>query len=229
MKAAMNYWRAICNTPWRHATPLRSSSLSVALTSAVLSYLFSFLSSILRLRSSFVSSLLSKLHFLARQRSLLAITVALVLTANIASTLGTYPHTLSYFNEFVGGPLNGPAHLLDANVDWGQDLLFLRAWHHRCRKARPLHLLISETVDPRLAQIDFLPLRNHPLHFSRGELARDYCAARRLSWYVMCVNEVFQQNSVRGKSGRYSQLNSYLPNDRIGYSMIVYSFPAADR
>ncbi len=101
MKAAISkLWRAIFKTPWRHATALRARS--VALTSAVLS----------SSRSSGFS-----------QRSLLATTVALALTANVASTLATYPHTLSYFNEIAGGPLAGPTHLLDANADWAQDLL----------------------------------------------------------------------------------------------------------
>lgn len=60
----------------------------------------------------------------ARTHALLATTVAIAFTASIGSALATYPHTLSYFNELAGGPLNGPAHLLDANVDWGQDLLY---------------------------------------------------------------------------------------------------------
>lgn len=45
-----------------------------------------------------------------------------------ASSLSIYPHSLSYFNESVGGPLNGPHHLLGSNVDWGQDLLYLEEW-----------------------------------------------------------------------------------------------------
>jgi hypothetical protein len=42
----------------------------------------------------------------------------------IASSLWIYPHSLSYFNESIGGPLNGPNHLLGSNVDWGQDLRY---------------------------------------------------------------------------------------------------------
>lgn len=43
----------------------------------------------------------------------------------ISSSLWVYPHSLSYFNEVIGGPLNGPRHLLGSNVDWGQDLRYL--------------------------------------------------------------------------------------------------------
>jgi hypothetical protein len=44
----------------------------------------------------------------------------------VSSSLWIYPHSLSYFNESIGGPLNGPRHLLGSNVDWGQDLRY--AW-----------------------------------------------------------------------------------------------------
>ncbi len=46
----------------------------------------------------------------------------------LASSLWIYPHSLSYFNESIGGPLNGPKHLLGSNVDWGQDWKYLADW-----------------------------------------------------------------------------------------------------
>ncbi|MEP3833841.1 ArnT family glycosyltransferase, partial [Rhodopirellula bahusiensis] len=44
------------------------------------------------------------------------------------SSLWIYPHSLSYFNESIGGPMNGPSHLVSSNVDWGQDLTYLSRW-----------------------------------------------------------------------------------------------------
>ena len=44
----------------------------------------------------------------------------------VLSSLWSYPYSLSYFNESVGGPLKGPKHLLGNNVDWGQDLRYLK-------------------------------------------------------------------------------------------------------
>jgi hypothetical protein len=41
------------------------------------------------------------------------------------ASLVAHPHYLSYFNEFAGGPSRGHRYLLDANLDWGQDLGFL--------------------------------------------------------------------------------------------------------
>ena len=64
----------------------------------------------------------------AKLDRLLKRVVAVCLSWLIASCVMTYPHTLSYFNEFSGGPFNGPQHLLNSNVDWGQDLFFVQRW-----------------------------------------------------------------------------------------------------
>ena len=39
-----------------------------------------------------------------------------------------YPHYLSFFNVLVGGPSHGPEYLSDSNIDWGQDVKYLRAY-----------------------------------------------------------------------------------------------------
>ena len=62
---------------------------------------------------------------------------------------------MSYFNEAVGGPEHGDAHLVDSNIDWGQDLLFLRAWLDNNPQARPLGLAYYNLINPRLVGIDF--------------------------------------------------------------------------
>lgn len=46
----------------------------------------------------------------------------------IVSSIAWFPHSLSYFNESIGSWRNSPQHLLDSNLDWGQDLLFLDEW-----------------------------------------------------------------------------------------------------
>jgi hypothetical protein len=41
---------------------------------------------------------------------------------HMASSLAAFPYSLSYFNEFVGGPSKGYRWLDDSNIDWGQEL-----------------------------------------------------------------------------------------------------------
>ena len=67
---------------------------------------------------------------LRRAACLLLVTLLLW---SVASSWSIYPHSLSYFNELIGGPLEGPRHLLGSNVDWGQDLGYLKEWVEKRR------------------------------------------------------------------------------------------------
>ncbi len=65
-------------------------------------------------------------------------TAWLLILYAIGSSIWFYPHSLSYFNEVAGGPLQGARHLLDSNIDWGQDMFFLRRWYDQHPEIRPL-------------------------------------------------------------------------------------------
>lgn len=54
--------------------------------------------------------------------------LALALAATAAATASIHPHYLAYFNAASGGPGRGSRHLIDSNLDWGQDLVSLRRW-----------------------------------------------------------------------------------------------------
>ena len=74
------------------------------------------------------------------------ILAALVVIAALQSTVSSllvFPHSMSYFNELAGGPLHGHEHLVNSNIDWGQDLLYLRDWiaAHQQSAAAALELL----------------------------------------------------------------------------------------
>jgi hypothetical protein len=55
------------------------------------------------------------------------------------SSLAIHPHYLAYFNEVLGGPRRAYRHLVESNLDWGQDLGTL-ARYLRTRGDPPLHL-----------------------------------------------------------------------------------------
>jgi len=73
----------------------------------------------------------------------------------IVSSLSVYPHSLGYFNEFAGGPQNGSAHLIDCNIDWGQDLFELKRWQESHPEASPLFVAYHGQVNPRQCGISF--------------------------------------------------------------------------
>lgn len=62
------------------------------------------------------------------QRRAAGIFVGVSLAATCGATLWIAPHFLAYFNVVSGGPSNGSAHLIDSNLDWGQDLVGLKRW-----------------------------------------------------------------------------------------------------
>jgi hypothetical protein len=105
----------------------------------------------------------------------------------VASSLWVYPHSLSYFNELAGGPANGSAHLVDSNIDWGQDLFFLRDWLKEHPEARPLGLVFFGKYDPRVAGIEFtLPPKGETSpEESIGPRAQDI--GPRPGWYAVSV------------------------------------------
>lgn len=98
---------------------------------------------------------------------------AVAIAWSIGSSLGRYPHSLSYFNEVVGGPKNGWKHLTNSNIDWGQDLLYLKKWADDHPNAKPLRMALYGTIDPEIIDIDgevFSP------YASRLELTPGYYA-----------------------------------------------------
>ena len=71
-------------------------------------------------------------YYCCRETFGLGLVVIGLLAWSIAASIAIHPHQLSYFNETAGGPENGHNHLVESNIDWGQDLLFLKEWidHH---------------------------------------------------------------------------------------------------
>lgn len=66
----------------------------------------------------------------------------------VGSSLWIYPHSLSYFNESIGGPLNGAEHLLGSNLDWGQDMITLQRFLLSSRDPASVHFDYYGMLDP---------------------------------------------------------------------------------
>jgi hypothetical protein len=94
----------------------------------------------------------SRVFAVGRSRLLTVVGAVCVVTA-VTSSLAAYPHSLSYFNELAGGARSGSRHLHNSNLDWGQDLLFLKAWCDRYPDRRPLYIVYSGGFDSKHLQI----------------------------------------------------------------------------
>jgi Dolichyl-phosphate-mannose-protein mannosyltransferase len=68
----------------------------------------------------------------------------------IASALSIHPHYLAYFNWVSGGPDRVPVRLIDSNLDWGQDLVGLRAWCHEHAPGQRVGLAYFGQINPSM-------------------------------------------------------------------------------
>ncbi len=78
--------------------------------------------------------------------------IGLGLVLTMASTVSIHPHYLAYFNTVSGGPDRGAEHLIDSNIDWGQDLINLRRWLARNAPGEAVGLAYFGQVNPRIFQ-----------------------------------------------------------------------------
>jgi hypothetical protein len=89
----------------------------------------------------------------------LAAVIIVPLVWNITRCGWIHPDHLAHFNEMVGGPKNGYRHLIDSNLDWGQDLLKLQAWLKKNRPGERVGLAYFGNVDPSILADSGRPIR----------------------------------------------------------------------
>lgn len=90
---------------------------------------------------------------------------ATFLVLSVGSSLSQFPYSLSYFNESIGGLGNGADHLINSNIDWGQDLLHLEKWIHENAEGRKVYLAFDNYFNPfdlGIAQISPWPFEKSP-------------------------------------------------------------------
>lgn len=135
-------------------------------------------------------------------RPWLATIAAGALAWAVASTLFVYPHTLSFFNELVGGPKGGHYHLGNSNTECGQDLLYLKRWLKDHRQAQPLQLGWEVwTVEPAALGIEYSsPRADGPYP----------------GWYAMSIR------AVHDKEGYFAHFLRLQPTAMAGYSILIY-------
>lgn len=142
---------------------------------------------------------------------------AICLLATISSSLATYPHGLSYFNEPSGGPLNGWKHLDKSNVDWGQDLLLVKQWTDQHPEAGPLYVAGYSIISPEsfgISAADPVPLPEQVRKVDRADRTQ-----WPPGWYILSLTRMVDPAEA---------VHDFLdkePDDYIGYSMRIYHVP----
>ena len=145
----------------------------------------------------------------------------------IASSLWIYPHSLSYFNESIAGPLNGPRYLLGSNVDWAQDALYMRDWLTVKPLTKPVFIAPSRALKSRAGG----QFRSRA--FAPSTATQPIANETRRGWYVISVNELYgkqlilltpfgnQRDPIAIGRGERALLRRSAVVSRIAYSLVV--------
>ena len=147
---------------------------------------------------------------------------------SLVSSIWIFPHDLAYFNELVGGPLSGHEHLVGSNIDWGQDLRYLKQWLKANPESRPLHFAYFGYLDPVDVGVKFAapPTTVQSLSDLRDQPSGWYAASvsllRGYPWFVPDGDGGVLSISQEGIAG----LLRLPPVDHVGYSIYVYRIAA---
>jgi hypothetical protein len=154
-----------------------------------------------------------------------AVLSIVALAWSVASSLWGYPHGLSYFNELTGGPRGGGEHLLDSNIDWGQDLLYLKEWLDRHPDVKLDGLAYYGSYPATVVGIPAAPYP--PRGPDAGSIHHD--SARALGhigpqpgWHALSVSCIYSRDH------EYRYFRQFQPLASAGYSIYVYHITLED-
>ncbi|MCM8818311.1 MAG: glycosyltransferase family 39 protein [Candidatus Omnitrophica bacterium] len=131
-----------------------------------------------------------------------------------------HPHYLAYFNQFAGGPDYGWKHLIDSNIDWGQDLKGLKKYLQK--EGNPELMLnyfgsiLPETYgllyEPFLYPFFILRVREENYHFNSPNPEKEYLA---ISVNYLC-GLPYKDREI------FKWLKEIRPKTKVGYSIFIY-------
>jgi len=117
----------------------------------------------------------------------------------------------------TSGSRNGPRHLLDSNIDWGQDLYYLEDWYVSHPESRPMKLTFFGGYPLEKSKIDSAGVP--PIGLDREHINgyTDTTAFGPLpGWYALSVNEIY------GELRQYRYFLNFQPVAMAGYSIYIY-------
>lgn len=161
-----------------------------------------------------------------------AVAVGLLLIWSCVSSLSVFPHSVSYFNCLAGGPNGGHNHLLHSNMDWGQDLWYLRRWLDQHPEATDLGLLSYSWFDPRALAIRYRVPPQGPPGPVKYKVDLPNAVGPKPGWYAVSVSflhgcEFLVPDGTGGPGEHvdqpyYTYFLKFKPVAMAGYSIYIY-------
>lgn len=135
----------------------------------------------------------------------------------VYETVHIHPFYLTYFNQVAGGPSGGHRHVVDSNLDWGQDLKRLSIWVEE-NNIRNLNLDYFGWADQSYYLDDFKWISS--TDFRSRE---DFLRANPGGGYL-AVSASFYMGSRGEPEKSYAWLDEFEPVTVIGNSIFVWKF-----
>jgi hypothetical protein len=169
--------------------------------------------------------------------------IGLSVLGSVAASAMIYPHYLAYFNAVSGGPRRGSEHLIDSNLDWGQDLVGLRRWVQKHAPDEKIGLAYFGQINPRIFEARpegelpwFLPparpgtmpplpekdrLGPRMVRPEPGLYAVSASLLRGLRWRVY-DNDPGRWAPLSAEQNAFSYFQLFTPIDQVGHSIYLY-------
>ncbi len=135
-----------------------------------------------------------------------------------------HPHYLSTFNIAAGGPQNGHRILVDSNIDWGQDLLRLQAWTAE-NEVEALKLGWFGTADPDYYGLTYEPLPGFPRQPFMGQWTEPPFDPTAPAPGIYAISASALWELPLAEKNVYPWFRQRDPDDRVGYSILIYEVP----
>ena len=133
------------------------------------------------------------------------------------------PHFLAFFNLLAGGPENGWHHLVDSNLDWGQDLAGLKDWMTQNDIA---HIWLSYFGEarPEYYGLDYTGLDSFPPRLMNPQARPFFPADPAPGYYAISATNL--QGVLFQNHDLFGWFREKRPLTKIGYSIFIYEVPA---
>ena len=150
----------------------------------------------------------------------------LFLAWSVGSSLLVYPHSISYFNELTGGPAGGADHLINSNIDWGQDLRYLKWWREEHKdelQGQPFYLAYDGFLSPaELGFADALPWPTNQQNTDSDLNSGHYAISVNLLRGGASVARDGGASQVHLQQPMLKHFRTWEPCGRAGYSILIY-------
>lgn len=127
-----------------------------------------------------------------------------------------YPHYLAYFNPVFVPRSEARFHLLDSNLDWGQDLKHLKAYLDR-RGLRKISLAYFGHADPKIYGIEYDLAAETP---TSGTVAVSANLLMGLPYPL-----TYPDQPIWITPQTFDWLRGREPIDQVGYSILIFDLP----